>query len=221
MQDRSTEALITELGSNLRPVRPLRAPALRALLWFALVGLPVALAVAHFARPQVFLARAADPRQAIGAFAALATGIVAVLAAFQLSVPDRGYLWRYAPLPPLLLWIASSGLGCIAHGLGLGPPGGRLGESTSCFVFIVLVSAPLSTLLLLALRRARPIEPLAVALTATLGVAALVAFVLEFFHPFDSTVVDLLSHFAAVATLVLLGSAAQRMLGGIAARPPR
>jgi hypothetical protein len=213
MQQKGTEELIAELGRTLQPVRPLRAPALRALTWFALVGLPLALVVAHYARPQVFLARAADPRQAIGAFAALATGIVAVFAAFQLSIPDRSQLWRYVPLAPLALWIASSGLGCLAHGLGLGPPGERLGESTGCFVFILLASAPLSTLMLLALRRARPLEPLAVALTATLGVAALVAFVLEFFHPFDSTVIDLLSHFAAVATLVGLGAAARRLLG--------
>ena len=140
-------------------------------------------------------------------------GLVAVVAAFHASVPGRSELWRYAPLPPLAIWIASSGLGCLAHGLGLGPPGDRLGESASCFMFIVVASLPLALLLLLALRRARPLEPIVVALVATLGVAAISAFVLEFFHPFDTTVIDLLSHLAAVATLVLLGAFARRLLG--------
>ena len=55
-------------------------------------------------------------------------------------------------------------------------------------------------------RRALPLYPLSVLLTGALGVAALTAVALQFFHPFDITVMDLAAHLAAV--LVAVGIAA-------------
>jgi hypothetical protein len=59
--------------------------------------------------------------------------------------------------------------------------------------------------LLWLLARARPIEPVPVALTAGLGIAALAAFLLQFFHPFAVTFLDLATHLAAV--LLVVGAA--------------
>jgi len=210
--ERTTEELIGVLRQGLAPVHPLRPPVLRALLWLGLVTLVVGAAVLRWANPAIIAARTAEPRLALECAAALLTGITAVLAAFYLSLPDRTRLWRYAPLPPLLLWIATSGLGCLQYGAGLGPAGDRLGESSHCFMFIVLVSAPLAALLYAVLRRARPLEPLPVALCAALGVAALATFVLQFFHPFDTTVIDLSAHLAAVAVVVALAGLSRRAL---------
>ena len=196
--------MIASLGQALVPVRPLRPPVLRALLWLGATGLVAGLAILCFARLDVFMARNAEPRMALECAATLLTAITAVVAAFHLSLPDRTSLWRFAPLPPLLLWIAASGAGCLHTGLGLGPPGARLGDSSRCFLFIVMVSLPLAGLLYAVLRRARPLDPLPVALTAALGVAALAAFVLQFFHPFDTTVIDLVLHLAAVLVVVAL-----------------
>lgn len=208
MADRSTEQLISTLGQGLAPVRPLRPPVLRAILWLGAAALLAGFAILRFANLGVFAARNAEPRMALECAATLLTAITAVVAAFHLSLPDRTSLWRYAPLPPLALWIATSGLGCLQTGIGLGPPGARLGESTNCFMFIVVVSVPAAALLYAVLRRARPLEPLPVALTAALGVAALAAFVLQFFHPFDTTGIDLALHLAAVAVVVGLAGVA-------------
>jgi len=51
-----------------------------------------------------------------------------------------------------------------------------------------------------------------VAAMGTLGVAASAACVLEFFHPFDVTVIDLALHLAAVAAVILIGAALRRPL---------
>ena len=212
MTERSTEQLIGSLAQGLAPVRPLPPPVLRALLWLAAAALIAAVAVLRWANLEMFVTRTAEPRLALECAATLLTGITAIIAAFYLSLPDRTSLWRYAPLPPLALWLASSGLGCLDHGIGLGPTGDRLGESVRCFVFIVAVSVPLAVLLYAVLRRARPLQPLPVALTAALGVAALAAFVLQFFHPFDTTVIDLALHAAAVGVVIGFAGAARRVL---------
>jgi hypothetical protein len=104
----------------------------------------------------------------------------------------------YAPVPPLLLWLGSSGLSCLQNGVGE--------LDLQCLVFVLAVSLPLALLLFGFLRRARPIAPLPVALLGGLGVAGIAAFLLQFFHPFDVTVIDLAVHIAAVA--LVIGAAA-------------
>jgi hypothetical protein len=71
---------------------------------------------------------------------------------------------------------------------------------------------PLAAGLFWMLRRARPIAPLPVAVLGTLGVAATSAFILQFFHPFDITAIDLALHLAAVALVILVGTAWRRKL---------
>ncbi len=46
----------------------------------------------------------------------------------------------------------------------------------------------------------------------TLGVAATAAFTLQFFHPFDVTVIDLALHLAAVALVMIIGTLWRRPL---------
>ena len=212
MDKRKTEQLIESLSRGLAPVRPLPPPARRALLWLGVVALLTGAVLLRYADLATFAARYAGTRMVIEAAAMLVTGVTAVVAAFHLSLPDRSSLWRYAPLPPLALWIATSGLGCLQYGLGLGPPGDRIGDSTHCFAFIIGVSVPLTVLLYTVLRRARPLDPLPVALTAALGVTALAAFVLQFFHHFDVTAIDLVVHMAAVLSVVAVAGASRRVL---------
>ncbi|MFO1185982.1 MAG: NrsF family protein [Alphaproteobacteria bacterium] len=80
------------------------------------------------------------------------------------------------------------------------------GAEPSCFIFVAGAGAPITLSLLLALRRAAPLEPVRTALLGALGAAALCAAALQFFHPFDVTFLDLGFHAAAVALLAGLAA---------------
>jgi hypothetical protein len=206
-----TDDLIERLVAEARPVRRLRPPLRRAGLWLLIVAVAAGTAIATFTDWPVFVQRAQDMRLVIEMIATLATGMAAVVAAFELSLPDRPRRWLLLPLPALALWLASSGYGCYRHWLTAGPSGWELGESAHCFRFILGASLPLGVSLLIALRRATPLAPLPVGAAGGLGVGALAAFALQFFHPFDVTVMDLAVHAVAVGLVVSATSAAQRM----------
>jgi hypothetical protein len=138
--------------------------------------------------------------------AMLATAILAIVAAFILSVPGRSAGWVMAPLPPLLLWFCFSGVGCL---LGSGRDG--LEHTTDCLTFILLASAATGLPLLWSLSRAHPIEPLQVALMGGLGAAAISAFLLQFFHPFGLTIFDFAVHFGALLIVLAAAALSRRM----------
>jgi hypothetical protein len=207
-----TDRLIESLAAQLQPVRRLRPPLLRALAWLSVVAALSVVLIAREAHLSIFMQRIATPRVAVECLATALTAITAVIAAFQLSVPGQSPWWAALPLPPFLLWLAASGLGCLANGLGFYGAQGAAGESYSCFTFIAGASLPLAAALFWMLRRARPIAPMPVALLGTLGVAATAAFILQFFHPFDVTAIDLALHLAAIALIVLIGTVWRRRL---------
>jgi hypothetical protein len=205
-----TDELIHTLGAQLTPVRRLPPPSRRAAAWLLGAGIVAVLAVSLSEGLGVFTARVAVPRVAWQCVGEAVTAITAVLAAFMRSVPGRSPRWALLPLPGCALWLGASGLGCLVNGWSLHGAAGPLGDSPHCFAFILGVSVPLAAALFALLRRARPIDPLPVATLGTLGVAATAAFVLEFFHPFDVTVIDLALHLAAVGGVMALGIAVRR-----------
>jgi hypothetical protein len=211
-----TERLIARLAREVKPVRRLPRPLWSALLFLLAVAALGALAIALFANIPTFERRIADPKLALELAATLATGILAVVAAFELCLPDRSARWVLLPLPTLLLWIASSGYSCWRHLVVHGPDGWAIGESAQCFRFILAVSVPIGIALLVLLRRARALTPVRVAAMGALGVAALAAFLLQFFHPFDVTFMDLTIHALAVTLVVLAASGVE----AVASRRP-
>jgi hypothetical protein len=197
-----TDGLIERLAAAAAPVRRLRPPLLRAGSWLAAVAVVAAAAIGLFADVALFVRRAGDAKLALELAGTALTGILAVIAAFELSLPDRSARWALLPLPPLGLWIASSGYSCWRHWISIGPAGWEVGESWHCFRFILGVSLPLAMSLIVVLRRARPLAPTRVAAMGALGVAAIAAFILQFFHSFDVTFMDLAIHAVAVAIVV-------------------
>lgn len=196
----TTPDLIESLSQALQPVVPVRRPLKRACAWLLAIVVLVALAAWLTGAWPVLLTRLQTTSFALELAATLATGIAGVAAAFMLSLPDRSRAWVFLPLPSLALWLASSGYGCYRSWLVSGPDGLRLGRSADCFVLILVFSIPLVAGLWLALRRmAASLDPMRVTAAGGLGVAALSAAALQFWHPFDVTVADLAAHASAVA----------------------
>ena len=199
-----TDTLIDRLAADVRPVRPLRTPALRALIAVAAIGLVAGLAIIMLGDIGELRRRYAG-REALLALemaAMLATGVLAIVAAFFVSIPGGSTRWLAVPIPSFAIWLLLSGFGCYGDFVRRDGVEWELGESLHCLVFILATSAILAPLLVWRLARANPIDPLPVALLGGLGVAATSAFVLIFFHPFAVTFIDLAVHLFAILIVV-------------------
>ena len=201
----STPDLIDQLVRGAAPVKRLGSPLRRACLFVAgVMALVGALVLVRGIAPGA-LERFSEMRVVLETAATALTGVAAILAAFSLAIPGRSPLWMALPVPPLVLWLATSGYGCYRNWLARGADGSlALGHSSDCFVFILTASIPMALALFFALRRARLLNPAPVLAVGALGVAGLAAAALQFFHPFDVTVTDLALHVAAVGLVVAL-----------------
>jgi hypothetical protein len=204
------EDIIRSLAADLEPVRPLPPPGARALIWLAVVVVAGFGLAAIADRPAVMARLEAAPDMWLAAAGAAVTMVLAAIAAFELSLPDRNPLWALLPLPPVLLWIAASGAGCLRTWLVPDTHAAVLDDSKDCILFILAVSVPLSLLLLAMLRRAYPLRPGLAAAIAGLASAAAAATLLNLFHPYDASATDLVVHVAAVGLVVI----ANRAYGG-------
>jgi len=206
----TTPDLIEALAANLAPVRRLRPPVTRAACWMLLVALLLALlAVSQGIRPDL-TQRSRELTFILGMSGALLTGVLAAVAAFMLSLPDRSRFCLLLPAPALVLWLSTIGYQCLTNWVSLEPNGIHLGETTQCFATLVLTSLPLSLAMLVMLRYAAPLRPIAVTLTGSLAVAAITATALSLFHELDATVMILMWTLGTAALFVGLGGA----LGG-------
>lgn len=207
-----TERLIAALAADAAPVRRLRPPLVRAGLFLATVAAVAVPAVLAFADLGAVMARWRDPMVGLEVAGALLAGVAGIVAAFHLALPDRVRAWAFLPAPFLALWIAASGAGCYAAWVKTADAGLELGEGATCLGFLLGVGLPLGAGLLWMLRRARPLAPVPVAITGGFAAAALAALLLQFFHPFAVTIVDLGMHAAAVAIIVAASSTSMRLV---------
>jgi hypothetical protein len=202
------------LVERASPVRRLRPPLVRAALWFALAALILmVLAIGHGVRPDL-AERLREADFAIGIAAALATGVLAAIAAFLLMIPDRSRWWAVLPMPALALWALSIGHQCLTDWVSVGPQGVRLGDTGGCFAVIAMASAPIAIALAVMLRSAALMNVRGVAATAGLAVAAITAAAHSLLHAHDATVLVLAWNLGTAGLVTSLGGA----LGGRALR---
>lgn len=203
----SNDRLIAALSAELVPVRRLRPPWLRTLGWLALVAAFAVGLFAHYGDAPMLRRWAGAPDLGWAALGAVLTAIAAAWAAFTLAVPGHRRAWAWLPLPPALLWMGASGLGCLRTWLAPDTSIATLHQSTDCLVFIIGFSIPLSALMVWLLRRACPLRPLLTAMLVGLASAAASASLLEICHAFDAAATDLLTHALAVGLVVIANAA--------------
>lgn len=197
------EELVQALSADLVPVKRLRPPVLRALGWLGAV-VATASVLALFSNLVAMAQRlTAAPDLELAAVGSLLTAVLAAVAAFQLSFPDRSPKWALLPVPAAVLWIGASGLGCLRTWLVPGTHDASLTEAETCLFFILGLSVPLSVLLLAMLRRAYSLWPRLTGALGGLAVAGASATILNLFHPYDAAATDLVVHAAAVAIVIV------------------
>ena len=202
--------LITDLGADLKPVGRLLPPLVRAGLWLAVVAALAALLASGADLGAIGSRLRAVPDMWMAVLGSTLTTVLGAIAAFELSLPDRKPAWALLPLPGMALWVAGTGLGCLRDWVIPETHVASLVEARSCFTFIVVLSVPLSILMILMIRRACPLRPNLTAATAGLAVAAGAATLLNFFHPYDAGATDIAVHIAAIGLVIGLN----RLVGG-------
>jgi len=203
----TTPDLIAALAADARPVRRLRPPLFRAGGWLAFaVLLLTLLGIVHGLRPDL-AEQMRRPVFVVGTLAALATGVLAAVSCFLISLPDRSRLWVLLPAPSLAVWVSTIGYGCLADWILIGPSGLQIGEAFRCFVTLVLTSAPLSLAMIVMLRYATMLRPTLVTVVGSLSVAAITATALSLFHSIDASVMILIWNVGTAVLIVALGGA--------------
>jgi hypothetical protein len=199
-----TQKLIDELVAGATPVRRLRPPLVRALSWLALAGAILALlSIGHGVRSDL-VEHLREPIFLVSIAAALATGVLAAIAAFMVSLPDRSQSWLLLPLPTLLVWVSTIGYGCLTGRMAVGPDV-QLHETVQCFATLVLGSVPLAIALAVMLRHAALLRPVAATLAGALAVAAITSSALALVHDVDATAMILIWNFGVAAAITILG----------------
>lgn len=213
-----TTRMIEQLSARAAPVRRIASPMWRTLAWLLAALLVTAgIVLTHSGGADVTRVLA-SPDATREWLASLLTGVLASYAVFQVSVPGRDPRWAWLPLPALLLWLASIGMGCMHEVArdGLSALAFRTGPM-ECLRAISLTSIPLGLVLLLMVRHAGVVRPRPTALLAMLSAAALSSSAVSLIHDGgESSLMVLIWHIGAVALLSLASLlSARRMFAWI------
>jgi len=197
-----TEDMIAQLATGLRPVRRLPPPPVMLAIWTGLAIAVVAVAALLFGTRGV-TDRPMNSFEVMHIIAAGLTALLAGLAAFELSLPDRDRRWSWLPLPAIGLWVGTMGVGCVAELVQLGLDGIRFHVSWQCLGFIIGIGLPLAAVMLWLTRHSAWIRPGPVAAFGSLSAAAFASLGLTLVHPTFGPIMVLAWH--GVAVLVVTG----------------
>lgn len=198
-----TEDLIARLAAQAAPVRPLRPPAARLAMWFALALPAVVLVVLSMGVREDLVQRLGEPMFVLRIAASLATAAAAALAGLALGVPGRSRAWGLLPLAPLGLWLASLGRQCLLELGGQAETELLAAPHLHCLPDIaVMMGLPTITMVVMVLQGAGLRRRLELALGG-LAAAALSNAALSLAHPVDAGLLVLLLQLAVVAVIAV------------------
>ncbi len=200
-----TDSVIDSLARELRPVRRLRAPLLRAGGVVLLALVVIAALTAMRGMRHDFAERMDDPAYWVQLGGAFLTGALATLAAFEISLPDRSRLWALLPLPAVVLWLYGFAFGCLADWIAIPAGAPVVEESERCLTTIVMATIPLALALWMMLRRARPLHAAGTAWIAALAVAGFADTAHLLLHTVQASSLVLAINLVPAALIVAVG----------------
>jgi len=210
----NTDEFIERLAADLRPVRPLRPPWLRAVVWLAIALSYVAAVVWTKLMMSDASQMLSDARFLFEQAATLATAFTAAIAAFRSVIPGFDRRILLLPLVPLGLWLGSVGLGCMQDWLRLGADGLTLRPDWDCLPSATIIGIVPAIAMVIMLRKGAALHPRLTLASGALAVAAAGNFGLQFFHFRDASIMILAWHLGAAAVLSALGGwFGERLLG--------
>src|SRR5258707_762651 len=159
MRTTDTETLIRELADRTPPVEPLARPGMRAAAWLAIAVPAALLAVVMMTERGDWVSRLLMPRVISEEIFALATGILAAIAAFASVVPGYDRRVLFLPLVPLALWLGGLGQGSVRDWLQLTSQGFSMQSEWVCLPATILAGAGAATAMAVVLRPAAPPSP--------------------------------------------------------------
>lgn len=199
-----TDELILQLASETRPVRRLRPPMTRMAIWLAL-SLPWVLAIVFVMglRPDL-TARLSDGRWLIEQGAALATALMAAMAAFCAGVPGRPKWEHLLPLLPLAVWLGTLSQDCFQGWISYGSAGLVLHPDWQCVPGIIMVGMGPAVAMTAMILRGSPIAPMTTTALGALAAGGLAEVGLRLFHQVDASLMVLVWQAGTVVGLTLV-----------------
>ncbi|MBI3676980.1 MAG: DUF1109 family protein [Proteobacteria bacterium] len=207
-----TDELVKRLAADVVPVRRLRSPFLRTAVWFGLSWPWVAAIVFIMGLRPDLGERLMDGRWLIEQGAALATAMMAAMAAFCAGVPGRPRWEHYMPLLPLAVWLGVLGEGCVQTWFSLGSAGLVLRPDWQCLPGIAMVGFGPAVAMAVMILRGSAIAPMTTTALGALAAGGLAQVGLRLFHPVDASLMVLVWQTGTVFGLVLLAGLLGRQI---------
>lgn len=205
----STDDLIEQMARELTPVASLPAPGKRTLAWTLGAAVCLGLLVAGVAAVGGVGWSSVGASFWLSQAAAIATGVLASVAAFASVVPGAAGGVRWWAAAAAVVWLVTLA----------GVPVGNVewssvaaADELPCVGFIVLGGVPLAVLLVRMLRRGAPLTPAATAAFAALAVGSLASVGACLSLPHANGVITLVWHGGVVLALVALAGWGGRRL---------
>ena len=213
MRTTDTETLIRELADRTPPVEPLARPGMRAAAWLAIAVPAALLVVVMMTGRGDWVSRLLMPRVISEEIFALATGVLAAIAAFASVVPGYNRRGLFLPLVPLALWLGGLGQSGVRDWLQLTSRGFSMQSEWVCLPATMMAGAVPAIVMAVMLRCGAPLTPRISALLGGLAAAGLGNLGVCVTHHAYGNVLVLVWHVSIVLLLtIVVGSAGRRLL---------
>jgi len=186
---------------------------MRAAAWLAIAVPAALLVVVMMTGRGDWVSRLLMPRVISEEIFALATGVLAAIAAFASVVPGYNRRGLFLPLVPLALWLGGLGQSSVRDWLQLTSQGFSMQSEWVCLPATMMAGAVPAIAMAVMLRRGAPLTPRISALLGGLAAAGLGNLGVCVTHHAYGNVLVLVWHVSIVLLLtIVVGSAGRRLL---------